>query len=161
MFPGEIVTTGRALDREAAASHALEVQASDGQLASTARVSVRLLDVNDHAPVFAQRFYDIRVPAPLAPLSLPQVITQCLFTTSYVHATFYYCLVWSELNKVKTLFLRCNYAAFLTIILLCKFCCVCGVVVCNGVVQFSGRRGERRCRSTCRRRDQHRMGNRR
>ncbi|XP_026738536.1 fat-like cadherin-related tumor suppressor homolog [Trichoplusia ni] len=69
---GEIVTTGRALDREAAASHALEVQASDGQLASTARVTVRLLDVNDHAPVFAQRFYDIRVPAPLAPLSLPQ-----------------------------------------------------------------------------------------
>lgn len=76
---GEIVTTGRALDREAAASHALEVQASDGTLACTARVHVRLLDINDHAPVFAQRFYDIRVPAPLAPpaheavLALPQV----------------------------------------------------------------------------------------
>lgn len=61
------MTTGRALDREAAASHALEVQASDGELACTARVAVRLLDVNDHAPVFAQRFYDIRVPAPPAP----------------------------------------------------------------------------------------------
>ncbi|KAH9632152.1 hypothetical protein HF086_006586 [Spodoptera exigua] len=66
---GEVVTTGRALDREAGASHALEVQASDGQLASTARLVVRLLDLNDHAPVFAQRFYDIRVPAPLEPLA--------------------------------------------------------------------------------------------
>lgn len=76
------MTTGRALDREAAASHALEVQASDGALASTARVSVRLTDINDHAPAFAQRFYDIRVPAPPLPappahapavLALPQV----------------------------------------------------------------------------------------
>ncbi|CAH1634963.1 unnamed protein product [Spodoptera littoralis] len=64
---GEVVTTGRTLDREAGAGHALEVQASDGALASTARLVVRLLDVNDHAPAFAQRFYDIRVPAPLAP----------------------------------------------------------------------------------------------
>lgn len=68
---GEIVTTGRTLDREAGASHALEVQASDGTLASTARLAVRLLDVNDHAPAFAQRFYDIRVPAPLAPPAPP------------------------------------------------------------------------------------------
>lgn len=101
MFPGEIVTTGRALDREAAASHALEVQASDGQLASTARVTVRLLDVNDHAPVFAQRFYDIRVPAPLAPLSLPQVTTLYLFVNCQVHATLYYCTVWSEFNNAN------------------------------------------------------------
>ncbi|XP_047023780.1 fat-like cadherin-related tumor suppressor homolog [Helicoverpa zea] len=72
---GEIVTTGRTLDREAAASHALEVQASDGTLASTARVAVRLLDVNDHAPVFAQRFYEIRVPAPPAP-ALPDALPQ-------------------------------------------------------------------------------------
>ncbi|XP_075972507.1 FAT atypical cadherin kugelei isoform X2 [Anticarsia gemmatalis] len=70
---GEIVTTGRTLDREAAATHALEVQCSDGELASTARVTVRLRDINDHAPAFAQRFYDIRVPAPLAPdHALPQ-----------------------------------------------------------------------------------------
>lgn len=78
VYLGEIVTTGRTLDREAAASHALEVQASDGELASTARVVVRLRDVNDHAPVFAQRFYDIRVPAPRTPHqtdlhALPQV----------------------------------------------------------------------------------------
>lgn len=72
---GEIVTTGRTLDREAAASHALEVQCSDGELASTARVTVRLLDINDHAPTFAQRFYDIRVPAPVTHFdeTLPQV----------------------------------------------------------------------------------------
>ncbi|CAB3222731.1 unnamed protein product [Arctia plantaginis] len=71
---GEIVTTGRTLDREAAASHALEVQCSDGELASTARVTVRLLDINDHAPTFAQRFYDIRVPAPVTHFddTLPQ-----------------------------------------------------------------------------------------
>ncbi|XP_037297103.1 fat-like cadherin-related tumor suppressor homolog isoform X2 [Manduca sexta] len=60
---GEIVTTGRSLDREAAATHALEVQCSDGELASTTRVHVRLLDINDHAPAFTQRFYDIRTPA--------------------------------------------------------------------------------------------------
>lgn len=72
---GEIVTTGRTLDREAAATHALEVQCSDGELASTARVTVRLLDINDHAPAFAQRFYDLRVPAPLTQSenALPQV----------------------------------------------------------------------------------------
>ncbi|KAJ0179077.1 hypothetical protein K1T71_004789 [Dendrolimus kikuchii] len=64
---GEIATTGRALDREACAAHALEVQCSDGELASTVRVHVRLADVNDHAPAFERRFYDIRVPAPPDP----------------------------------------------------------------------------------------------
>ncbi|KAL0839199.1 hypothetical protein ABMA28_015971 [Loxostege sticticalis] len=59
---GEIVTTGRTLDREAAAAHALEVRCADGALATTARVAVRVLDVNDHAPVFSQHFYDVRVP---------------------------------------------------------------------------------------------------
>lgn len=68
---GEIVTTGRSLDREAAASHALEVQCSDGELATTARVVVQLLDINDHEPVFTQRSYDIRVPVP--PATAPAV----------------------------------------------------------------------------------------
>ncbi|CAH0717523.1 unnamed protein product, partial [Brenthis ino] len=61
---GEITTTGRALDREAAATHALEVAVWDGALAGAARVRVTLLDLNDHAPAFTQRFYDVRVPAP-------------------------------------------------------------------------------------------------
>ncbi|CAK1577864.1 unnamed protein product [Parnassius mnemosyne] len=59
---GEIVTTGRTLDRETAATHALEVSASDGELASNVRVRVALADLNDHAPTFTQRFYDFRVP---------------------------------------------------------------------------------------------------
>nr|XP_034825226.1 fat-like cadherin-related tumor suppressor homolog [Maniola hyperantus] len=60
---GEVRTTGRALDREAAAAHALEVAVSDGALTGVARVRVALLDLNDHAPAFTQRFYDVRVPA--------------------------------------------------------------------------------------------------
>ncbi|XP_063375219.1 fat-like cadherin-related tumor suppressor homolog [Cydia amplana] len=63
---GEIVTTGRTLDREATPRHALEVSCSDGELATTVRVLVTLLDVNDHAPAFTQRFYEIRVPAAAA-----------------------------------------------------------------------------------------------
>ncbi|XP_060800580.1 fat-like cadherin-related tumor suppressor homolog isoform X2 [Amyelois transitella] len=59
---GEIVTTGRTLDRETMASHALEVQCSDGELSTTARVRVSLADVNDHEPVFTQRSYEVRVP---------------------------------------------------------------------------------------------------
>ncbi|XP_049865459.1 fat-like cadherin-related tumor suppressor homolog [Pectinophora gossypiella] len=59
---GEIVCTGRALDRESAPAHALEVRCWDGALASTARVSVAVLDVNDHAPAFTERFYELRVP---------------------------------------------------------------------------------------------------
>lgn len=61
------MTTGRTLDREAAPRHALEVSCSDGRLAGTARVLVRVLDVNDHAPAFPQRFYELRVPAAPAP----------------------------------------------------------------------------------------------
>ncbi|XP_064074743.1 fat-like cadherin-related tumor suppressor homolog [Vanessa tameamea] len=60
---GEITTTGRTLDREAAATHALEVSVWDGALAGAARVRVSLLDLNDHAPAFTQRFYDVHVPA--------------------------------------------------------------------------------------------------
>ncbi|RVE45660.1 hypothetical protein evm_009675 [Chilo suppressalis] len=72
---GEIVTTGRTLDREASAVHALEVQCSDGTLTTTTRVHVRVLDLNDHAPAFTHHFYDIRVPVrqdQLALDALPQ-----------------------------------------------------------------------------------------
>ncbi|VVD05383.1 unnamed protein product [Leptidea sinapis] len=58
---GVIVTTGRALDREVADSHALEVSVTDGELSGAARVRVRLADVNDHAPAFTQRFYDTKI----------------------------------------------------------------------------------------------------
>ncbi|XP_045763036.1 fat-like cadherin-related tumor suppressor homolog isoform X2 [Maniola jurtina] len=60
---GEVRTTGRALDREAAAAHALEVAVWDGALTGAARVRVTVLDLNDHAPAFTQRFYDVRAPA--------------------------------------------------------------------------------------------------
>ncbi|KAG7305207.1 hypothetical protein JYU34_009245 [Plutella xylostella] len=70
---GTIVTTGRTLDREASPSHALEVQASDGELASSARVLITVADINDHAPAFTQRFYQLRVPVtPGLQLGLPQ-----------------------------------------------------------------------------------------
>ncbi|GBP81326.1 Fat-like cadherin-related tumor suppressor homolog [Eumeta japonica] len=59
---GEIRTTGRALDREAAAEHALEVRVSDGQLACSARVVVRLADLNDHAPSFLEPLTELRLP---------------------------------------------------------------------------------------------------
>lgn len=62
MSPGVVVTTGRALDREVSSSHALEVRSSDGALGASARLSVTLLDINDHAPVFTQRFYQLRAP---------------------------------------------------------------------------------------------------
>ncbi|XP_032512432.2 fat-like cadherin-related tumor suppressor homolog isoform X2 [Danaus plexippus] len=64
-YTGSITTTGRTLDREAAATHALEVAVSDGELSGSARVRVTLTDLNDHAPAFTQRFYDVRVPAPI------------------------------------------------------------------------------------------------
>lgn len=59
---GAVTTSGRALDREAAATHALEVSVWDGALAGAARVRVTLLDLNDHAPAFTQRFYDVHAP---------------------------------------------------------------------------------------------------
>ncbi|KPJ14084.1 Fat-like cadherin-related tumor suppressor-like [Papilio machaon] len=74
---GEIVTTGRALDREAASAHALEVRAWDGALAANVRVRVDLTDLNDHAPAFTQRFYDLRVPAP-APAQEDEITTEGL-----------------------------------------------------------------------------------
>ncbi|XP_041973434.1 fat-like cadherin-related tumor suppressor homolog [Aricia agestis] len=59
---GAVTTTGRALDREAAAAHAIEVAVSDGELTGSARVRVLLADINDHAPAFTQSYYDVRVP---------------------------------------------------------------------------------------------------
>ncbi|KAI8439844.1 hypothetical protein MSG28_001313 [Choristoneura fumiferana] len=73
---GEIVTTGRTLDREATPRHALEVSCSDGELSSTARVLVQLLDINDHAPAFPQRFYELNVPAAPAPAPAPPASLQ-------------------------------------------------------------------------------------
>ncbi|CAK1553844.1 unnamed protein product [Leptosia nina] len=68
---GEIVTTGRTLDREAAPAHALEVMAWDGELGGSARVRIALADLNDNTPTFTQRFYDVRAP-PVATTSSRQ-----------------------------------------------------------------------------------------
>lgn len=40
------------------------MRCADGALAGAARVLVAVADVNDHAPTFAQRYYELRVPEP-------------------------------------------------------------------------------------------------
>ena len=65
---GQIVTTQRRLDREAQREHELEVRLSDsGQpsLNSTTKVVVSVLDENDNAPQFLERFYKIQLPETL------------------------------------------------------------------------------------------------
>ncbi|XP_056358648.1 protocadherin gamma-A12-like [Oenanthe melanoleuca] len=55
----------KALDREEAAFHELELRAMDGgdpARTGTARIRVTVLDVNDNAPVFSQAEYTVRVP---------------------------------------------------------------------------------------------------
>ena len=62
---GEIMTTTRKLDRETQEEHILEVRLSDsGQpsLNSTSQVVVSVLDQNDNAPVFLERYYKIKIP---------------------------------------------------------------------------------------------------
>ncbi|XP_074460501.1 protocadherin gamma-A12-like [Larus michahellis] len=58
------VVTARELDREAASEYNVTVRASDGgspPLWSSAVLSLRVLDVNDNAPVFAEARYSARV----------------------------------------------------------------------------------------------------
>ncbi|NXG94850.1 PCDGA protein, partial [Stercorarius parasiticus] len=59
------VVTARELDREAVSEYNVTVRASDGgspSLWSSAVLSLRVLDVNDNAPVFAEARYSARVP---------------------------------------------------------------------------------------------------
>ncbi|NXN38978.1 PCDGA protein, partial [Rhinoptilus africanus] len=59
------VVTARALDREAVSEYNVTVRAADGgspSLRSSAVLSLRVLDVNDNAPVFAEARYSARVP---------------------------------------------------------------------------------------------------
>ncbi|NXN46257.1 PCDGA protein, partial [Rhinoptilus africanus] len=59
------VLTARALDREAVSEYNVTVRAADGgspSLRSSAVLSLRVLDVNDNAPVFAEARYSARVP---------------------------------------------------------------------------------------------------
>ncbi|XP_015586979.1 fat-like cadherin-related tumor suppressor homolog isoform X2 [Cephus cinctus] len=70
---GLITTSGRKLDRENQAEHVLEVTVRDNgrpPLSSTTRVVVEVEDINDHAPVFEQKFYSVQIPAS-APLDKP------------------------------------------------------------------------------------------
>ncbi|XP_068148588.1 LOW QUALITY PROTEIN: fat-like cadherin-related tumor suppressor homolog [Drosophila tropicalis] len=63
---GVIKTTARKLDRENQAEHILEVTISDNGspvLASTTRIVVNVLDINDNSPEFDQRAYKIQVPS--------------------------------------------------------------------------------------------------
>lgn len=62
---GQIVTTQRKLDRETQAEHILDVRVSDsGQpsLNSTTQVIVTVIDQNDNAPTFLERYYKIKIP---------------------------------------------------------------------------------------------------
>ncbi|NWY20993.1 PCDG7 protein, partial [Aphelocoma coerulescens] len=55
----------KALDREEAAFHELVLRAIDGgdpARTGTARIRVKVVDVNDNAPVFSQAEYTVRVP---------------------------------------------------------------------------------------------------
>ncbi|XP_011501552.1 PREDICTED: fat-like cadherin-related tumor suppressor homolog [Ceratosolen solmsi marchali] len=63
---GLITTSGRKLDRENQAEHILEVTIRDDgrpPLSSTTRVVVQVEDVNDHSPVFEEKFYIVQIPA--------------------------------------------------------------------------------------------------
>ncbi|NXE03108.1 PCDG7 protein, partial [Chaetorhynchus papuensis] len=59
------VVTARELDREQVSEYNVTVRAADGgspPLQSSAVLSLRVLDVNDNAPVFSQAEYTVRVP---------------------------------------------------------------------------------------------------
>ncbi|NXJ67212.1 PCDGA protein, partial [Rostratula benghalensis] len=59
------VVTSRELDREEVSEYNVTVRAADGgspPLRSSAVVALRVLDVNDNAPVFAEEGYSARVP---------------------------------------------------------------------------------------------------
>uniref|UniRef100_A0A8D2JJ96 FAT atypical cadherin 2 n=1 Tax=Varanus komodoensis TaxID=61221 RepID=A0A8D2JJ96_VARKO len=62
---GLIYTTSQGLDRENKAEHILEVSVSDhGEptLKSTSRVVIQVMDVNDNAPNFSQKFFMVQLP---------------------------------------------------------------------------------------------------
>ncbi|XP_014210543.1 fat-like cadherin-related tumor suppressor homolog [Copidosoma floridanum] len=63
---GLITTSARMLDRENQAEHILEVTVKDDgrpALSSMTRVVVQVEDVNDHSPVFEEKFYIVQIPA--------------------------------------------------------------------------------------------------
>ncbi|CRK90602.1 CLUMA_CG004304, isoform A [Clunio marinus] len=64
---GLITTTSRRLDRENQHEHILEVMIMDDgeptQLSSTTRVVIKVLDVNDNAPEFDQKSYNVEIPS--------------------------------------------------------------------------------------------------
>ncbi|XP_058148651.1 protocadherin Fat 2 [Dasypus novemcinctus] len=65
-----LLSTARQLDRENKDEHILEVAVLDNgepSLKSTSRVVVRVLDVNDNAPVFSHKLFNVRLPERLSP----------------------------------------------------------------------------------------------
>ncbi|KAJ7316376.1 hypothetical protein JRQ81_002538 [Phrynocephalus forsythii] len=62
---GLISTTSQPLDREYKTEHILEVSVSDHgnpALKSTSRVVIQVVDVNDNAPSFSQKFFMVQLP---------------------------------------------------------------------------------------------------
>jgi len=65
-----VIRTSASLDREQQSEYLLVVMATDRGVvpqSSTARVVVRVDDVNDHAPQFQQQSYVAQVPDGVAP----------------------------------------------------------------------------------------------
>ncbi|KAL4608577.1 protocadherin-16-like [Arapaima gigas] len=68
-----VITTTKALDREAQDRYTLTVYARDGGLPAnfaTATVKITVLDENDNAPAFGRLFYSLEVPENLQPVEL-------------------------------------------------------------------------------------------
>ncbi|XP_042309716.1 protocadherin Fat 2 [Sceloporus undulatus] len=62
---GLIYTTSQQLDREYKAEHILEISVSDNgdpALKSTSRIVIQVMDVNDNAPSFSQKFFMVKLP---------------------------------------------------------------------------------------------------
>ncbi|XP_036900751.1 protocadherin Fat 2 [Sturnira hondurensis] len=67
-----LLSTARQLDRETKDEHILEVTVLDNgepSLRSTSRVVVCILDVNDNAPVFSHKLFNVRLPERLSPVA--------------------------------------------------------------------------------------------
>jgi len=65
-----VISTAASLDREQWSEHLLVVMATDGGLvprSSTARVLVRVEDVNDNVPQFQRRSYVAQIPDGVEP----------------------------------------------------------------------------------------------
>lgn len=58
-FYSGVITTVKSLDYEEQILHMLTIVASDSVHQTQAEITVKVLDVNDNAPVFSQEFYQV------------------------------------------------------------------------------------------------------